>query len=164
MIDAYIRQYGPRLYGLCRSLCASVADADDLYQETWLKAVRCIGQYDPAREFEPWLTRICVNTYRSAWRRATRAPVCRFDSDEALNAALQAVPAAERADYSALYQAVNGLPEKLRLAVMLFYFRDLDVAATAAVLRLSAGTVKSRLHRARKLLGEALQHETALPF
>ena len=100
----------------------------------------------------------------SAWRRAARAPVCRFDSDEALNAALQAVPAAERADYSALYQAVNGLPEKLRLAVVLFYFRDLDVAATAAVLRLSAGTVKSRLHRARKLLGEALQHETDLPF
>ena len=65
MIDQYIQQYGRRLYGLCRSLCASPYDADDLYQETWLRVVKHISQYDPSREFEPWLTRICVNTYRS---------------------------------------------------------------------------------------------------
>lgn len=65
MIDQYIQQYGRRLYGLCRSLCSSPYDADDLYQETWLRVVKHISQYDPSREFEPWLTRICVNTYRS---------------------------------------------------------------------------------------------------
>lgn len=65
MIDQYIQKYGRRLYGLCRSLCASPYDADDLYQETWLRVVKHISQYDPSREFEPWLTRICVNTYRS---------------------------------------------------------------------------------------------------
>ena len=38
-MDTYIRQYGKRLYGLCRTLCASPQDAEDLYQETWLKAL-----------------------------------------------------------------------------------------------------------------------------
>ena len=58
LIDQYIQQYGRRLYGLCRSLCASPYDADDLYQETWLRVVKHISQYDPSREFESWLTRV----------------------------------------------------------------------------------------------------------
>ena len=74
MIDQYIQQYGRRLYGLCRSLCANPFDADDLYQETWLRVVKHISQYDPSREFEPWLTRICVNTYRSTLRRIAKSP------------------------------------------------------------------------------------------
>ena len=65
MIDQYIRQYGKRLYGLCLTLCADPFEAEDLYQETWLKALKNLSRYDPSREFEPWLTRICVNTYRT---------------------------------------------------------------------------------------------------
>ena len=78
VIDPYIERYGERLYGLCRALCASRADADDLYQETWLKVIRYYDRYDPSREFEPWLTRICVNTYRSTLRRMIRSPVFPF--------------------------------------------------------------------------------------
>lgn len=55
MINQYIRQYGKRLYGLCLVLCASAQDADDLYQETWLKVVKNIEKYDTAMDFEPWL-------------------------------------------------------------------------------------------------------------
>ena len=49
LLDEYIRQYGRRLYGLCRTLCRDPFDADDLYQETWLRALRHWEQYDPAR-------------------------------------------------------------------------------------------------------------------
>lgn len=52
MIDPYIQQYGRRLYGLCRHLCANVLDADDLYQETWMKAVKNFARYDPAKPFD----------------------------------------------------------------------------------------------------------------
>ena len=69
MIDQYIRQHGKRLYGLCMTLCANSFDADALYQETWMKAVKCFSQYDPTQPFEPWLTKICVNTYRNGLRR-----------------------------------------------------------------------------------------------
>ena len=66
-IDQYIQRYGRRLYGLCRVLCPHPFDADDLYQETWLKVVRNISKYDPERDFEPWLTRIWSGTGRTAF-------------------------------------------------------------------------------------------------
>ena len=168
MIDNYIRQYGAKLYGLCRTLCSSPQDADDLYQDTWLKALAHLDQYDPSREFEPWITRICVNTYRSALRRLTRSPVRdRFSTNEEKDSFLAAVPAAERVgpeEYADLHQAIDRLPDKLRTAVILFYFRDMDVTSAACILGIPPGTMKSRLNHARKRLKEALEHETDLPF
>lgn len=157
MLDPYIRQYGRRIYGLCRSLCPSVQDAEDLYQDTWLKALDKLDQYDPARSFAPWIARICVNTYRSTLRRLARSPLRPFP--EGLD-----VPAPEGEDYSPLYEAVGQLPEKLRVAVVLYYFEDLDAAETARALGVPQGTVKSRLSRARKLLKEALRDEFQEPF
>ena len=164
MIDQYIRQYGKRLYGLCLSLCANTFEADDLYQDTWLQVVRNISQYDPDREFEPWLTKICINTYRNMLRKITRSPLLNFQTNEEKDAVLQSVPALEKPDYCLLYEAINQLPEKLRLAVILFYFEGMDIAATAQVLGIPDGTVKSRLNKARKLLKEVLDRETDLQF
>lgn len=164
MIDQYIRQYGKRLYGLCMSLCADPFEADDLYQDTWVRVVRSISQYDPNRDFEPWLTKICINTYRNTLRRIARSPLLNFRTNEEKDALLQSVPAPEDPDYNFLYDAVNQLPEKFRLAVILYYFEEMDIAATARILGIPDGTVKSRLSKARKLLKEALDHETDLPF
>ena len=160
MIDQYIQRYGRRLYGLCRSLCPNRFDADDLYQETWLKVVKHISKYDPDRDFESWLTRICVNTYRSALRRLARSPLLDFSSGEDKDRLLDAVPAPEEPDHAPLYEAVGRLPEKLRLAVVLFYFQGEDLASAARILNIPVGTVKSRLNRARTLLKEALADET----
>ena len=164
MIDQYIQQYGRRLYGLCRSLCADPFDADDLYQETWLKVVKHISQYDPDREFEPWLTRICVNTYRSVLRRLAKSPLLDFSSGEEKDRLLASIPAPEKTDYAFLYEAMDKLAEKLRLTVILFYFRGEDLASTAQILDIPVGTVKSRLNKARKRLKEVLSDETDLSF
>lgn len=164
MIDQYIRQYGKRLYGLCLSLCANSFDADDLYQETWLRVVKSISQYDPTKEFGPWLTKICVNTYRNVLRRLTRSPFLDFRTNEEKDAQINAVPDAEKADYSPLYEAIDRLPEKYRIAVILFYFQNMDVASTAHAMGIPEGTVKSRLSKARKLLKEMLDGETDLQF
>lgn len=164
MIDQYIRLYGKRLYGLCLSLCANSFDADDLYQETWLRVVKSISQYDPTKEFGPWLTKICVNTYRNVLRRLTRSPFLDFRTNEEKDAQINAVPDAEKADYSPLYEAIDRLPEKYRIAVILFYFQNMDVASTAHVMGIPEGTVKSRLSKARKRLKEVLDGETDLQF
>lgn len=164
MIDEYIRQYGKRLYGLCLSLCADIYEAEELYQDTWLRVIRYISQYDPSREFEPWLTKICVNTHRNALRRIARSPVLNFRFNEEKDGLLCAIPAPEKPDYSALYEAVERLPEKLRMAVILFYFREMNTSAAAQALGIPEGTVKSRLSKARKLLKEALADETDLQF
>ena len=164
MIDHYIRQYGKRLYGLCLSLCANSYEADDLYQDTWLQVLKSISQYDASRDFAPWLTKICVNTYRNTLRRISRSPFLSFQSNTEKDAFLQSVPALEQPDYSPLYEAIDQLNEKLRLAVILFYFEGMDIAATAQVLGIPEGTVKSRLNKARKLLKEVLDRETDLQF
>lgn len=164
MIDQYIRQYGKRLYGLCLTLCADPFQADDLYQDTWLKILRHYSRYDPKQDFEPWLTTVCVNTYRSALRRIARSPFLQFSSTEEHDQVLSAVPAPENADYTDLHAAINHLPEKLRLAVILFYFRDMDINSVAQILNIPAGTVKSRLNTARKRLKEVLTDETDLQF
>lgn len=161
MIDHYIRQYGKRLYGLCITLCANSFDADDLYQDTWLKVVKSISQYDPTQEFEPWLTKICVNTYRNTLRRIIKSPIFNgFTSDEEKTAVLEGTIEPESPDYSYLHDAIDRLPEKLRLTVVLFYFREMDLNETAKVLNVPVGTVKSRLNKARKLLKEVLTDET----
>ncbi len=144
------------------TLCGDPYEAEDLYQETWLKVVRNISRYDPAREFEPWLTKICVNTYRNTLRRIARSPVLNFRDTREKDTMMQSVPAPEKKDYEPLYEAVRNLPEKMRLTVVLFYFEDMDIRSAAEVLGVPPGTVKSRLSKARKLLKEVLGDETDL--
>lgn len=161
-MDQYIRTYGKRLYGLCMTLCADKHEADDLYQDTWLKVLKRFDTYDPSRDFEPWLTRLCVNTYRDRLRRLSRSPFLNFSSNETKEAFLLTATAPEKEDYSDLYAAIDQLPEKLRLTIILFYFEDMDIEKTAQTLGIPTGTVKSRLHKARIQLKEVLGRETDL--
>lgn len=161
-MDQYIRKYGKRLYGLCMTLCADKHEADDLYQDTWVKVIRNFDSFDTSKDFEPWLTKLCVNTYRDKLRRISRSPFLSFISNESKDAVFSTTPAPEREDYSDLYAAIDQLPEKMRLAIILFYFEDMDISKTAETLGIPPGTVKSRLNKARKLLKEVLTDETDL--
>ena len=161
-MDQYIRKYGKRLYGLCMTLCADKHEADDLYQDTWVKVLKRFDTYDPSRDFEPWLTRLCVNTYRDRLRRLSRSPFLNFSSNETKEAFLLTATAPEKEDYSDLYAAIDQLPDKLRLTIILFYFQDMDIEKTAQTLGIPTGTVKSRLHKARIQLKEVLGRETDL--
>jgi len=143
-------------------LCANAYEADDLYQETWLKALKHIEKYDKSKEFEPWLTKICVNTYKNTLRRIARSPVISFWDNDKKEAVMRNIPAQEKKDYLELYEAIENLPEKLRMTVIIVYFWDYDIAKTADVLAVPQGTVKSRLNKARKLLKEALKSEADL--
>ena len=165
MIDQYINQYGRRLYGLCLTLCADKDDADDLYQETWLKAYQKIMQYDTVRSFEGWITGICVNTYRDLLRKQKRSPVYnQFSSTEEKDLLLENVAAETKEDFSDLHTAIDRLPEKMRTTVILHYFHGLDEKKTAEALKVPAGTVKSRLHQAKKILRKELTYESDLQF
>lgn len=165
MIDQYIHKYGKRLYGLCVTLCASSLEADDLYQETWLKVIKNFSQYDPEKEFEPWLTKICVNTYRNALRRVLHSPIMDlFTNSQEKDAFLESVHAPETPDYSDLHDAIDRLPQKLRIVVILFYFQDMDISSVAQILDIPPGTVKSRLNKARQKLKEVLSSEADLQF
>ena len=164
MINYYIEQYGKRLYGLCMTLCASVPDADDLYQETWLKAMKKLDSYNTDKPFEPWITRIAVNTYKDMARRKKRSPV--FDSfattEEKDIIMMNVAVSDEERKNNEIREAVDSLDEKLRMTVILFYFNDLGEKRTAEVLGIPVGTVKSRLNKAKKILKEVLRDEYGL--
>ena len=114
MFDEYIGLYGARLYALCLRLCRYGADAQDLYQETWLRAWRARARYDTSRPFDAWLSRICVNAWRDQLRRQKLAQML-----HARDAQCPAVNAQE--DYSDVREAVDRLAEPLRLTVLLYY-------------------------------------------
>lgn len=129
---------------------------------TWLQVVKNFSRYDTSRDFEPWITKICVNLYRNALRRLSKSPILHFRNNEEKEFLLCSIPAPEKVDYRPLYEAIDHLPEKYRLVVILYYFDDRDIAATAQILGIPKGTVKSRLDKARKLLKEAIGNETDL--
>ena len=165
MINEYIALYGKRLYGLCVKLCGNTVDADDLYQETWLKAYEKLTQYDAARSFEGWITGICVNAYRDLLRKRKRSPVFdNFSTTEEKDYAMANVVAASKEDYSDLHTAIDRLPEKMRTALILHYFHGFDEKKTADALKVPIGTVKSRLHQAKKKLRKELADEPDLQF
>jgi RNA polymerase sigma factor, sigma-70 family len=153
-LDQKIAQYGRRLYGLCVKLCGNPYDADDLYQETWLRVCSKYRRYDPSQPFEPWLTAVCVNAYRDSLRRRKfEKLIAAFDDDESRDKAMNSVGAGECPDENAeLWAAVEKLPEKYRTVVILHYFRGYDVKELSFILKAPEGTVKYRLHRARELL------------
>ena len=160
MIDQYVRQYGKRLFGLCMYLCKNPHDAEDLYQDTWAKVLQYLPSYDTTKEFEPWLTQICVNTYRHDLKKRIRIPFLDFSSNIEKDRFLNTIPTHAKEDYSSLHHAIHKLSEKLRVVVVLYYFQGKDISSVASILKIPEGTVKSRLNKARSVLKEVLVDET----
>jgi RNA polymerase sigma-70 factor (ECF subfamily) len=132
-------------------------DAEDVAQEALFRACDRRGMLRDPRRFRAWLVRIC-------WRQALnhrRAGQRRERRELALAASVADEPNAEQVAAAnefrvRLYAAIEALPEKLRQVVVLAGVEQYDMGEVAALLELPEGTVKSRLHVARKRLAEAL--------
>jgi RNA polymerase sigma-70 factor, ECF subfamily len=123
-------------------------DVDDIYQDTWLRAVRAAPRFDPARRFSTWLFQIALNLCRDWHRKARADPVDPADIDRiaADGAATDAAIDARR--------LLAALPEPQREVVVLRYLHDLGEDEVAEILGCPRGTVKSRLHHALRKLVE----------
>ena len=160
-IDSYIKEYSVPLTRLCVSLCSNVADAEDLYQETWFKAIRNFKKYDGVRPFDKWLFAICVNTFKSEVELFYNKKRKTFFTDAEMQLFFDSLPdntsqSPER--YAELHEQVQRLPKKLRAVLVLYYFRDCSVKETAEILGIPEGTVKSRLSTAREKLKGGLKN------
>ena len=128
------------------------ADADDLFQETWLRVVRYRDRFDPERRFSTWLFQIANNLCRDRGRRReVRDRHRRETQAEAREdpARRQAPPLDRVID---VRERVARLPDRLREVLVLRYYRDLSEKEIARIADIPAGTVKSRLHAAVKAL------------
>ena len=143
-----VERWGDMVWRLALARTANVSDAEDVFQEVFLRYFRYEGRLDSDEYRKAWLIRCTVNRaaslHASAWRRRT-VP---------LEAAAQI---GVEDEYREVYSAVLALPAKYRAVIHLFYFEGLSVAEIAAALGTAEGTVKSQLSRGRALLRDTLK-------
>jgi RNA polymerase sigma-70 factor, ECF subfamily len=151
------------LYGTALRLTANPADAEDLVQDTYLKAFRSAGQFQAGTNLKAWLFTILHNTFLNRRRRAVKEPVG-VDAEvieRAAEAAGAGGPTPEQlllrktldAD---LESALAALPEAFRQAVWLRDVEEFSYAEIATMLGIPIGTVMSRISRGRRMLYERL--------
>ena len=165
-MEQCIKEYGRDIYSFCRHLTRSQQDADDLYQDTFLKAMelqeKLIWQDNPKSYLLSVTVRLWKNRRRKvAWRNRI-APIVSLTEKQDVEPVCEMKSSPEEAclaeEEKRLVQgAVDKLPEKLKICILLFYMEQLSVAQIAKVLHLPEGTVKSRLYQARKLLEKELE-------
>jgi RNA polymerase sigma-70 factor, ECF subfamily len=151
------------LYGTALRLTRNPADAEDLVQDTYLKAFRAIGQFERGTNLKAWLFTILHNTFRNRVRDAGRSPID-VDSEvveRATDGAGQQQSPEDllmRATLDAdLQAALEALPDAFRQAVWLRDVEEFSYAEIASMLGIPIGTVMSRISRGRKMLFERLR-------
>ncbi len=147
----------PALRAFALSLAVSPARADDLVQETVLKAWASRGRFEPGTNFTAWLFTILRNQFYSEIRKHRREVE---DADGVAAAALVSLPdQIERIALQNLWAKMANLPAAQREALLLVGAQGMTYEAAAAVIGCQTGTVKSRVSRARAWLAEALDLE-----
>ena len=143
-----VNRWGDMVYRLALARTASVPDAEDVFQEVFLRFFRHEDELDTDEHRKAWLIRCTVNRCKTLmaapWRRRT-VPL------------ETAAEVGVEDDYREVYSAVLSLPAKYRAAIHLHYFEGLSVAEMAAALQSTEGTVKSQLSRGRALLRDMLK-------
>lgn len=149
------------IHHLALSILQDALAADDVAQETLLKAASRIHQYEPHSNLKAWVYRIGLNEARGYLRRQkVRQRMQRWlnretEVDTAVSPSPEAQTIQNEQD-AALWQAVNELTDKHRLPILLRYSHNLSTPEIAEIMQLSPGTVRSRLHYAHQKLHHLL--------
>jgi RNA polymerase sigma-70 factor (ECF subfamily) len=158
--EELVRTYQHRVFGVGLRMLGSRAEAEEIAQETFLRAHRALAEFRGEARLGTWLygiaSRLCLNRLASSERRHPRADDDSLDRVPA-NVA-DAATALERTELeAALHQAIAELPDERRIVVVLRDVEGLAYAEIAEALGLELGTVRSRLHRARMELKAKLE-------
>ena len=154
-----MKRYSSMVYRLAYARTRNHADAEDIYQEVFLKLARADIPFENQERVKAWLLRVTVNCsvnlFRSAWRRHVQTV-------EALPE--RASPSIDDERYEALDRALDVLPARYRAVIHLYYYEDMSVDEISAVLDAKPATIRSRLSRGReRLRRELTQSKEANP-
>ena len=163
-------EHMPALYTAALRMTRNPSDAEDLVQETYLKAYRAFGSFHEGTNVKAWLYRILTNTYINSYRAKKRRPE-ETDIDDVENlylyrrlGGLEGAESGRSAEDEVLdhftesdvKEAIEALPEQFRLAVLLGDVEGFSYKEIAEILDVPIGTVMSRLHRGRRALQKQL--------
>jgi RNA polymerase sigma-70 factor, ECF subfamily len=154
--EELVRRWQNPLVNLAYRFCRDRSRAEDMTQEAFLRAYRSLGKWRKESAFSTWLFALATNLYCSELRRIPARSVPLAEAREPID--LRAIDGGfdDGQRERAVRVAVAGLPAKYRETVTLFYFHELDIAATAESLAIPEGTVKARLNRGRAILRRKL--------
>jgi RNA polymerase sigma-70 factor (ECF subfamily) len=163
-------EYMPSLYSAALRMTRNPSDAEDLVQETFLKAYRAFGRFEEGTNLKAWLYKILTNTFINSYRAAKRRPE-KADVEDVEDlylyhrlGDLQATGTGRSAEDEMFDHftddevklAIESLPEAFRIAVLLADVEGFSYKEIAEITEVPIGTVMSRIHRGRKALQKAL--------
>src|SRR2546422_3551085 len=161
-LDAFeelVRRMQRRVYGFAYQHLRDLDEAHDLTQEIFVKLFRNLARYDAARPFEPWFWKLAANTTINYRRKRVPVPTDQ-SADQGVTGPDSPFPAHD----PALLDALAQLDPAYRLPILLHYYADLPLEQVAQSLNLTVPAIKSRLHRARALLRNALAESEETGF
>ena len=170
---AIMQRNNRRLYRVARSVVHDDEEAEDVVQEVYVRAFTCLDQFRGEASLATWLTRIALN--EALGRRRKQRPTVELailDAESPGNSQIIPFPlmsadidperaAAQRQIRQLIEGAIDALPEIFRTVFVMREIEAMSVEETAAILTLQPATVKTRLHRARRLLRQALDEQLA---
>ena len=157
-----------QLYGAALRMTKNPADAQDLVQETFVKAFAAFGQFTQGTNLKAWLYRILTNTFINGYRKKQREPfqgtiddledwqLGGAESTTATSARSAEAEAIDHMPASVVKDALQSIPEDFRLAVYLADVEGFAYQEIADIMKTPIGTVMSRLHRGRRMLRDLL--------
>ena len=167
-LEQFITEYGGDIYSFCYCLTGSRQEADDLYQETFLRAIEKKQILDAEGNPKSYLLSTAIRLWKNqrrktAWRKriADMEETGNEIAGTDLQTGAESSPehqAVRKEMQAAVRNAVDRLPDKMKVTVLLYYMEERSVEQIADILRIPRGTVKSRLHQARKILEKELEY------
>lgn len=162
LFELLLRRYNQRVYRAVRTVLRNADDAEDVMQQAYVSAYRHLHQFEGRASFATWLTKIALREAAARNRN-----VVQFPGENAMNDFPESAPDPEaRAVAADLMQHVEAevaaLPEAYRSVLLLREVEGLSTEETAACLEISTDVVKTRLHRARAMLRDALYRRAGL--
>ncbi|RUL50780.1 MULTISPECIES: RNA polymerase sigma factor [Lysinibacillus] len=165
-------EYNRYIYHLCLKLTRNIAEAEDLMQEVWVKVVRNEEQVAQVDHVKAWLTTITMNTFRDRYRKNVRRSKYMMSQPETLDVPiLDLVPnneisTEEQVEKVAVTKIVQEKMQQLdgiyQKTLWYFYVDQYSLAEISGLMKVSIGTVKSRLFRAKARLKEILLADSSL--
>jgi RNA polymerase sigma-70 factor, ECF subfamily len=159
-LDQLLRRHYDRIHAVCRRVAGSTREADDACQEALIKIVRSLPRFDGRSTFGTWAYRIATNASLDELRKRQRRPALHAVAEEDRPELVDSMAdrfADSFPDRLLLDDALDRLPEDLRMAVVLRDVADFDYAEIAETLDVPVGTVKSRISRGRAALATQLR-------